>query len=481
MIFLNFYFKNMNNFSPVNIPLELWVLAIDYLSFSERFKIRIVSRVFCDAFSISVKGSTINGTDLKYINGGGLMVLKEAKFLDLSLNLKLTRKEIARFIEGRVVGIKNTFSQHGTEKRMIMIGANKAMTLSLVLISWEDVRVKLGQSLVKKDIQAGHQNGPSGAHHLPTISDTDMPLNIPDSSKFSLAFSGNFKIQEVVISICYVHRNIFSFIGKFIGGWRANIRSLKTLIFPNYGIEDRDLYLLRNLNIKKLEIFPEKVTSKGLEYIKNVEDLKLNNYSILNFKLEDAINKLTKLKKINLDFNGVNDVSLAAISHIEEIKINDFCDRVTFEGLSLLKNSRKLYIYIGSATHINNDLLKLYSNNIERLTLGGCGIQIDDEGVMELGKIKKLGMKQWERATNKGLYYISRHKILRKLLIQSNDNITDEGLDCLLESNILKIIIRDCCHITEEKIEYLREKDRNKIWIYEESDYVLRGFDLTGE
>lgn len=159
-------------------------------------------------------------------------------------------------------------------------------------------------------------------------------------------------------------------------------------------VDDSVLSLLNKASI--LDLTRTKITSEGLKYLKNVENLdlsycpKITTRGLANLCSEKGETGgrvlLNNIRKLDLSGTNIEDGALKFLENIEELDLSE-CHKINGEGLQYLNNVKKLNL--GYNRRISDDTLEYLSDSVEELFLGYCS-EVTFEGLGHLTEVKKL-------------------------------------------------------------------------------------------
>ena len=175
----------------------------------------------------------------------------------------------------------------------------------------------------------------------------------------------------------------FSQLSKFTNLKKVNFEDLKLKSVP------REIKGLEN--ISDLNLMSNQVDFSEITGFKNLEKLNLSDNKISNI---EGIENLSKLNKLELNFNEINEIP-DNLNKLQSLEILDLTGNKLSEiskGISELKNLKVLNLSINKINSIKEPLDKLI--NLETLVLSENKIEKIDKELYKLKNLKKLDFQR---------------------------------------------------------------------------------------
>jgi hypothetical protein len=209
--------------------------------------------------------------------------------------------------------------------------------------------------------------------------------------------------------------------------------SLENLILNNcYGLTNEGIKNLPT-SLKSLEIiesYYQKLTRQIIEYLpKGFIELKIISIELEDSDLKELPSSLTKLNLEN-QYKLTNDKFKYLSKNLKYLELNKI-DNFNEEGLKLIP-SNITYLSISNCSKINDNSLKYIPSNIIHLKLNYCE-NINGIGFQYLtllSNLKKLEI-DGKYLTDEGMKILHNLTIIQSLDLNSNKNITNEGIKYL--------------------------------------------------
>lgn len=357
----------------VELPDELWILILRFLSNEKRFPLSTVSKAWSEFINKSVvclqfeDDSAVLGTDLK------------------------------RF-------------PHLTELSIMASSINDDDIKGLKILN------KLAIWMQSEDYEITDM----GIKELTNLTHLDIPHNygITNHSISKLVNLTHLDIYDSLVSgdgIKYLTKLTWLNLDgdSFFDEDLCRLTNLQTLSLNNTGISNECLSLLTNLtrlNIKDCY----NITTESIALLVNLVGLNYGEY-MHDHDILNLVN-LTRLKELSIMYGSFSNGSIAQFTNLTHLEI-DHCADITDEGISRLTNLMVLtpnhnitinslflltnlkHLDILHCTTITDQELSLLTN-LTSLTLHE---EITDSGIQNLTNLTHLDMKDCDRITWKGL------------------------------------------------------------------------------
>ena len=230
-----------------------------------------------------------------------------------------------------------------------------------------------------------------------------------------------------------------------------NGQSLEELYINDCSVTDEFLSKLAHLkSLKKLRLENNSgIKGEGLSVFKNfrkLEGLWLNGFGVTNEQLR-AMDGIETLKTISLSgcrlVSGLGLVSLTNSKGVERLTL-DGCRRIDDEDLSEICKFENLKELRLDGTKVRPEGMKRLQNlkKLELLDVSKCN-WIDDQAIKTISEFPALNhliLSRVPRLTDESLAHLANSKLLTRLEIEDNLNMTSDGFSSWPEDAPLEML-----------------------------------------
>lgn len=207
---------------------------------------------------------------------------------------------------------------------------------------------------------------------------------------------------------------------------------------PSFKKNSDIAFLGKLTNLRYLSLRDTKITDAGLEYIKDLNNLRMLDLLSVEKLTDDGVNKLkglTSLEELNLSYTQTGDDSVDCLLGMKSLRKLYVGRKLTKRGLGRLSGLESLRC-LNLAT--------------------ASGLRGEDY-FQELTQFKGLVSLEWASSmTDEGLSCVKEMKSLKRLEVAGTD-ITDEGVKHIQEMVGLEYLIIHCRWVTDEGIACLKD------------------------